>query len=160
MIREACLAARDALGALFRGDSLRMSPENRTTTVMFITRKRIEKYCEVRDKLPRQLSELPGREDHENIEVDGWGRPLSKAMKDELALDRQRMDNAIDGWGRPLLFEAGENEIVLRSHGADGVAGGDTADYEMKITRDPVTGELSHMERKIEGGKVVWEDAH
>ena len=70
------------------------------------------------------------------------------------------MNSTVDGWNRPLLFDASEDKTVLRSYGADGVAGGggNNADWERKITKEPLTGTLWQVERKLDGGKETITD--
>jgi hypothetical protein len=109
----------------------RPTPQDITVTAMGEMSVRAEMYYASFKKLPQRVSDLPVREGHMNFTVDGWERPL--------------------------LYEASEDKIMLRSYGADGVAGGSgkNADYEMEIARSLMPGNLSTVERKIDGGKAV-----
>ena len=111
-------------------------PQSMTCTALAETSMRVRLFYESHKKLPQKISDLPVR--------GGY------------------MNSTVDGWNHALLFEASENEIVLRSYGADGVAGGSgaNADYETKITKLPLIGTLRVVTRKIDGGKETLLDKY
>ncbi len=114
----------------------RIPPDALTLHALTETGMRARAYFDEHKRLPQSLSGLPIRRGYMNFTVDGWNHPL--------------------------LFEAGENEIVVRSYGADGMEGGGgaNADYEVRITKLPLMETLREVTRKMDGGKETILDKY
>lgn len=80
-------------------------PQSMTYVNMHMMKRRILRYAATNDSLPVSLGQLPS--------IEG------------------SVNEVTDGWGRPILWQVEGDEVILTSHGRDGVPDGTGQDADM-----------------------------